>query len=204
MKKHKTTLSALAAASVLATSAYSAPIFRDPNEPPDKIITKTMCLTAFDTQIKNRVYRDAEYINNWCDQTPFNKKYGKELGDNGCANGQIAIKEYVNVTRGEKFKVTLPACPSQYPPAPEEKLKKHCVSSYGQEGEKTMYTSLCDESVNNEFNFKNKSRNKIKNGCAEDQVAVYLPVKTSDKPNFKVPIPTCEFVDDTIPQPVQL
>jgi hypothetical protein len=77
----------IAAVAIMAssTAALAFPGMPNPNQPPP--VLKTICLNVYPEQDKSKVASD-------CDDSDNNATLGKQLKQNGCAGGQIAIQTY--------------------------------------------------------------------------------------------------------------
>ncbi len=101
INKSKLAMSALAA--TLMSANAGALIYEDPNATVQVYKTKNMCLSAYGSDGSQTVY-------SYCDQSENNKNNNRPLGENGCATGQVSIKETINVTAKEKFKIKIKKC----------------------------------------------------------------------------------------------
>lgn len=95
-------MSALAA--TLMSANAGALIVEDPNAPVQVYKTKNMCLSAYGSEGSLTIYSTL------CDQSENNKSNNRPLKENGCADGQVSIKETINVTAKEKFKIKIKMC----------------------------------------------------------------------------------------------
>ena len=97
----KLAMSALAA-TLLSTNASAMPIY-DPDAPVIEYKTKVSCLNSYgaDGQVTVSSYE-------YCDQSKNNKINNRPLKENGCTEGQVAIRE--TVEKSKKFKIRIKEC----------------------------------------------------------------------------------------------
>ena len=100
---NKANLAMSALAATLVSASASALMVEDPNAPVQKYQTKIMCLSAWGSEGSQTVY-------SYCDQSENNKSNKRPLGENGCAADQVAVKETINITAKEKFKIKIKKC----------------------------------------------------------------------------------------------
>lgn len=101
INKSKLAMSALAATMISANA--SALIEENPNAPVQVYKTKTMCLNSWGADGEITVY-------SYCDQSENNKLNNRPLQGNGCTDTQVAVKETINVTANEEFKIKINVC----------------------------------------------------------------------------------------------
>lgn len=94
-------MSALAATFLSANA--NAMIEFNPDAPVIEYKTKISCLNSFgvDGQVTVSAYE-------YCDQSKNNKINNRPLKDNGCTEGQVAIRE--TVEKSKKFKIKIKEC----------------------------------------------------------------------------------------------
>jgi hypothetical protein len=100
---NKTKLAMSALAATLLSANAGALMVDNPDAPKQVWDTKTMCLDAYGSDGQVTVY-------SFCDQSDNNKKNKRPLKENGCTEGQVAIKETINKTAKEKFKIKIKMC----------------------------------------------------------------------------------------------
>lgn len=81
----------IATIAIIASGSVSMAIARPPNPNAPKPVLKTVCLKISNTA------SDRSQTVGFCDQTNNNKRAQADLLENGCAEGQVAIKTYNQV-----------------------------------------------------------------------------------------------------------
>lgn len=103
--KMKKTMTIAASALAASLSVNNANAFPMPVEGPQPVYeTRVICFDAYGPEGAKTVYAPV------CDDADNNYSNNRPLMENGCSEGQVAIKETRNVTEGEKFKIKVKKC----------------------------------------------------------------------------------------------